>query len=309
MICTSTTLFVGPYFDNVVDSASFGAQVAWPENETLHATPTIDTVEQMERFQIPDPDSGMWAKLRDWWLKMRDLARRTQLTFNNSVEGRVDVAPLGLSWLSPHMIAVDLVGIDFYCWQIECPDKCHAFLAKITTGLIRTLRYFMTIDDRPRDMFCLAEDTAQIMSPDMFRQFCVPYANELYDTFGKGLRNGRAMHMCGQSTHLHQVLVDDLRISSFEIFGYQVPPTVAAQNLGGRMYLWGNVNPMLMLNGTRDQVTQAAHAALAAMAPCGGFLLGDGANVCPGTPLSNLAALTEASEQFGIPVVRWAGSR
>ena len=61
---------------------------------------------------------------------------------------------------------------------------------------------------------------------------------------------------------------------------------------------------MLMLNGTADQVKQPAQAALAAMAPCGGFMLGDGANVCPGTPLSNLAALTEASEQFGLPVVR-----
>ncbi len=44
-----------------------------------------------------------------------------------------------------------------------------------------------------------------------------------------------------------------------------------------------------------------ALAALTALAPCGGLLLGDGANVCPGTPLENLAALTEAAEAYGVP--------
>ena len=58
---------------------------------------------------------------------------------------------------------------------------------------------------------------------------------------------------------------------------------------------------MLMLSGTKAQVKQAALAALETLAPCGGYLLGDGANVCPGTPLENLAALTEAAEEYGPP--------
>ena len=300
--CTGPTLSVAPYFDNVLDSSAFGAQVVWPEDETLHALPTIHTVEQMERFEVPSPDSGLWGRARDWWLQMRELARETKLTFNG-VEGQVVVGMLGIGGLSPHMVAIDLVGHDFYWWQVEYPDACHAFLAKITAGLVQAQRCFMGIDDRPRGGFGLAEDTAQVMSPRMFRDFCVPYTGELYDTFGKGLRNGRGLHMCGQSTHLHKVLVEDLRISSFDIFGYMVDPRVAAENLGGRMYLWGNINPMLMLNGTREQVKQEALAALEAMAPCGGFMLGDGANVCPGTPLANLAALTEASREYGLPAV------
>jgi len=30
-------------------------------------------------------------------------------------------------------------------------------------------------------------------------------------------------------------------------------------------------------------------------------MLTDGATVCPGTPLENLAALTEAAEEYGLP--------
>ena len=114
--------------------------------------------------------------------------------------------------------------------------------------------------------------------------------------------------MCGQSTHLLKALVEDLRISSFDLFGYLVEPEVAARELGGKAVLWGNLNPMLMLNGTKAQVKQAAHAALAAMAPCGGLLLGDGANVCPGTPLENLAAVTEAAEEYGLPRIAPPGA-
>ena len=300
IVCTGPALSVGPYFDNVLDSAACGAEIVWPENETLHSLPTIHTVDEMVRFEPPPPGSGLWGQARDWWLRMGELARDTKLTFNG-VEGSIGVAPLGVSGLSPHMIAVDLVGIDFYAWQLECPAECHAFLAAITHGLIAAQRYFMEVDPRPRGGFGLAEDTAQVLSPAHFREFCVPYANRLYEAFSPGPGVGRGLHMCGQSTHLHRILVEELRISSFDLFGYMVEPAVAAANFGGRVHLWGNINPMLMLSGTKAQVKQTAREALAAMAPCGGYLLGDGANVCPGTPLENLAALTEAAEEYGLP--------
>jgi hypothetical protein len=300
IVCTGPALSVGPYFDNVLDSAACGAEIVWPENETLHSLPTIHTVDEMVRFEPPPPGSGLWGQARDWWLRMGELARDTKLTFNG-VEGSIGVAPLGVSGLSPHMIAVDLVGIDFYAWQLECPAECHAFLAAITHGLIAAQRYFMEVDPRPRGGFGLAEDTAQVLSPAHFREFCVPYAERLYEAFSPGPGVGRGLHMCGQSTHLHRILVEELRISSFDLFGYMVKPAVAAANFGGRVHLWGNINPMLMLSGTKAQVKQTAREALAAMASGGGYLLGDGANVCPGTPLANLAALTEAAEEYGLP--------
>ena len=65
MLCTSPTLVVAPYFDNVLDSAAFGAEIVWSENETPQSRPTIHTVEQMERYAIPEPGSGLWGQARD----------------------------------------------------------------------------------------------------------------------------------------------------------------------------------------------------------------------------------------------------
>jgi len=135
----------------------------------------------------------------------------------------------------------------------------------------------------------------------MFTKFVMPYDRRLYDEFGRGLADGRGMHMSGYSRHLHSALIHELQISSFNLFGYRVEPAVAAANMGRCCLLWGNISPMLMLDGAYEQVVLAAQEALRCLAPLGGFMLGDGANVCPGTPIKNLAALTQSPQDYGLP--------
>ena len=296
IVCTDTTLTVAPYFDNVLDSAAFGAEIVWPENETLHSRPVISSVAEMERYPMPAPITGLWKQNVEWSREMEAFAADTRLSFNG-VEGRIQVAAPSISLLSPHMISIDLVGVDFYWWQAEYPAACHRFLARITDTLIEAERAFRALGNRPwTGVSALAEDTATAMSPAMYREFCVPYADRLFAGSPR-----RGIHMCGPSTHLHRALIEDMRMTHFELFGYGVEPEVAARNLGGKAWLWGNINPMLMRDGTKAEVKQTALKALHAMAPCGGLLLGDGANVCPGTPVENLAALTEAAEEYGLP--------
>ena len=168
MFCTGPVVYAQPHFDNVIEAHAMGAEVVWPENETLQSQPTIHSVEAMERFEIPAPTSGLWGRSAEWWLRMKALAADTALTFNGR-EARVDVGVLGISGMGPHMTAVDLVGTDFYWWQIEYPDACHRFLDKITTAMLQAEAHFRTIDPRPRGSFGLAEDTATILSPDSYR--------------------------------------------------------------------------------------------------------------------------------------------
>jgi hypothetical protein len=304
--CTAPTIAVHPYFDNVIPPSAQGAEVGWTEWSPPRAIPVIHTVEQMERFQVAQPDAGLRGKAIAWWHEMHELAAQTRVTFNggkapSGEEGRVEVGILGAGSLSPHMLAIDLVGEDFYWWIIEYPEACHRFLNKIMQGEIAAEELVRRVDSRPRgDYYVLAEDSAQIMSPALFQQFCVPYTGEMFDRFGAKCKFGRGIHMCGNSTHLHRALVDDLKMTHFDIFGYLVPPKVAAANLGDKgILLWGNIDPMLMQRGAPAEVKAAAMECLEAMAPCGGFMLGDGANVCPGTPLSSFQAIMEAAEEYG----------
>lgn len=307
--CTGPTLSIHPYFDNAVPPSAQGAEIGWTEGSPPRAQPVIHTLEQMEAFQVAAPDAGLRATVIDWWRRMHDLAAQTRVTFAGH-EGRVEIGCLGTGGLSPHMLAIDLVGEPFYWWMLEYPEACHRFLARITQGEIEAERLMRRIDPRPRgDWYALAEDSAQIMSPALFRQFCLPYTSSMFDIFGGGLRFGRGIHMCGDSTHLHSVLRDELRMTSFDIFGYLVPPRVAAANLGASCLLWGNIDPMLMRNGAPDEVYAAARECLEAMAPCGGYMLGDGANVCPDTPLASFRAIMQAAQDYGAPDTTRAAAR
>src|SRR3990172_791566 len=297
--CVEPTIWVHPFFDNVIPPSAHGGDVGWLEDGPPRAIPVIKTVEQMERYEPAEPDAGLRGKAIEWWHKMKELAAQTKVAFNGR-EGRVDVEPLALGFLSPHMIAIDLIGEYFYWWMLESPEACHRFLEKITQAEIVSEENTRRIDPRPRTFFALAEDSAQIMSAELFRQFCIPYDNVLFERFGDSIPFGRTVHMCGRSTHLHKALKEDLKMNSFWLFGYLVPPKVAAANLGGTTLLWGNINPMLMKDGSYPEVKQAARECLEAMGPCGGLLLGDGANVCPGTPAASFQAIMEAVEEFAL---------
>lgn len=293
---TAPVLNIHPYFDNVTAASHFGGHVEWPENETLHAVPTIKSMDEMMRFAIPEPTAGLFGTVIEWGQRMKELAEETRITFDG-IPGKVVVPSLNLMPLGPHMIAIDLVGADFYWWCIEEPDLCKDFLMKITQGLIEAEEYIRKIDPRenPYDAYGIAEDSSTVMSPDMFREFTVPYDQILFRKFGK---KTRGMHMCGNSLHLHESLVQDLDITDFNIYGYQVKPEQIARTMGNRVRLFGNINPMLMLANTKEAVAAEVWETLMHLGPLNGILLGDGANVCPGTPLENLNTLVEVSEEY-----------
>jgi hypothetical protein len=297
--CLEPTIYVHPYFDNVIPPSGHGGEVGWVDDGPPRAIPIIHSVEEMDRYEPAKPDTGLRGTAIEWWHKMKEFAAETKVTFGGR-EGRVAIDPLALGFLSAHMIAIDLVGDDFYWWVLEYPEACHRFLEKITQAEIESEENTRRIDPRPRTFYAIAEDSAQIMSPQLFREFCVPYSDALFRRYGDCIPFGRTVHMCGKSAHLHKVLKEDLKMNSFWLFGYPVPPKVAAANLGGTMLFWGNINPMLMKDGSPEEVKQAAQECLEDLAPCGGLLLGEGANVCPGTPLENFRAVMETAEQFGL---------
>ena len=295
---TTPVINIHPYFDNVTTASHFGGHIEWPKNETLHAVPNMKSIDEMLDFKIPEPEAGLFGTVIKWWRRMKELADETTVTFNG-VPGRVAVPNLNLMPLGPHMIAIDLVGTDFYIWCLEEPELCKQFLMKITQGLIEAEEYSRKIDPRPNayDSYGTAEDSSTIMSPSMFREFTAPYDKMLFDRFG---RINRGMHMCGSSLHLHDALVNELHITEFNVFGYQVRPEDVAKTMGGKVLLWGNINPMLMLSGSKDDLKKEIMRTLEHLGPLNGFMLGDGANVCPGTSLENINALAEASKEYAL---------
>jgi uroporphyrinogen-III decarboxylase len=128
----------------------------------------------------------------------------------------------------------------------------------------------------------------------MFEEFVVPYYCRCYDAFP----GSRGLHMCGKINHLIPILAKQLEITHLNGFGFPASPALLAEWMGGRTVMSGGLNPVLLLRGPREAIKAECYRYLEAFAPCGGYILQDGNNVAPGTPLEHLAAVVEAAQEF-----------
>jgi len=208
---------------------------------------------------------------------------------------------LGINADSPFMAAVDLAGPNFYTWLLEAPEECGSLLGRITDRYIEVETEFRRISDRLlNDGLDYSDDSAQIISLEQYRDFCVPVGQQLYGLFGNNLHSGRTMHLCGRNVHLHEALLDELHITMLTGYGSGNLPEEMGY-LNGKIVLHGNVDPLTLFEGTPQSVETETMRILNTLAPSGGIILGDGYNVVPASPLANLEAIRKASQAYGVP--------
>jgi uroporphyrinogen-III decarboxylase len=299
---TRPILAVSPDFQNVANASGCGCEVHWQENETPRSIRRIAKIDELDRYQLPDWTATLWGKRVEWHAEMTKKAEETDVRLNG--ERIPVVVTMGINADSPFMTAVDLAGADFYRWLLEAPDECTMLLEKIADRYIEVETEYRRILDRPmRDGLIYSDDSAQVLSLEQYRRFCVPTAKRLYSTFGCERYDGRTMHLCGRNVHLHPALLHDLNVTMLSGYGPENTPAEMA-SLAGRVVLHGNIDPMLLHRGTGHDIEQKTIEILEALAPRGGIILGDGYNVVPGTPISNLDALKRTSERYGAPQLR-----
>jgi len=130
----------------------------------------------------------------------------------------------------------------------------------------------------------------------MFREFVLPYYQRCYEAFP----GQRGLHMCGRIDHLLSILVEDLGITHLNGFGFVTSRERLAEVMGGRVVMSGGISPDLLLRGTPDEVKAECRRYLKTFAPVGGYVLQDGNNVAPGTPLANLEAMIAAADEWSV---------
>ncbi|MCX6132538.1 MAG: hypothetical protein NTU47_01880 [Ignavibacteriales bacterium] len=297
---TQPILTISPDFQNVTNASGCGGEIYWQENETPQVIPRIGTIDELAVYTLPDWRDSLWGKKLSWFHEMKRLSEEVDLTLNGE---RIPIhVTIGINADSPFMTAIDLVDTNFYTWMLEAPDLCKVFLQKITDRFIEVETGFRKVVGRPeQDGLCYSDDSAQIISLDQYREFCVPSGRRLYDLFGTDRHDGRMMHLCGRNVHLHEALLNDLHITQLTGYGSGNAPE-EMHVLAGKILLHGNVDPMTLFEGSVHDVEQETAKILEVLAVHGGIILGDGYNVVPASPLSNLDAVRKTSERFGLPV-------
>jgi uroporphyrinogen-III decarboxylase len=141
-----------------------------------------------------------------------------------------------------------------------------------------------------------AEDDVQLISPKTLREFVLPALRKLK----AGLTTARKVkvHICGDGTRHFKTLRDEIGAYEFDT-GFPVDFGNLRQEMGTEVILWGGPNIMILKDGTPEQVhTETERILHSGVCDGGRFILREGNNLAPRTPVRNLAAMYEATRAY-----------
>jgi uroporphyrinogen-III decarboxylase len=286
-------------FQNNFEAGSLGCEVVFPEGDIPWVGPGwVKTEADLRRLEAIDfIHSGLNARQIAYRNAMIEIADRYPVRFKGGpVFYPGTQASLTHTSDGPFGVAGDLMGkTEIFLAVAERPDFVRELLRIVTDKLIAYLDFCWEEEKlpTPRD-FAWTDDLAVSLSAYSYREIVLPFEKKLRFHF-----DGRvSLHMCGRSDHLLEVFAGDLRIDEYQGFGYEVDLKRIARVMGGRVVLLGNVNPMLIRSGTPAQVREATRRVIEALAPLRGFIVQDGNNIPPGSPIGNINAMMEAAEMY-----------
>ncbi|MBN2235698.1 MAG: hypothetical protein JW706_11165, partial [Opitutales bacterium] len=156
-------------FGMCTEPSAFGARCNFPENDFPHAHRVIRTTDDIDELEIPNPETD---GLLPFMLNRLKRAQPAIEKAGHSIRFAVARGPLN--------IASFLMGsTEFITMMMMTPDKAHELMRKVTDFLKSWLdlqrKTFPTIDG-----IFLLDDIIGFMGEPEFREFGLPYFQELY---------------------------------------------------------------------------------------------------------------------------------
>jgi uroporphyrinogen-III decarboxylase len=184
---------------------------------------------------------------------------------------------------------------------IEEPE----FVDCVTDALLRQAREDVRYYARTGGAAVFVDESAattELLSPAQYERFALPYTREVVrEIRAHGLVSivyyfGSAMDLLSQiaETGADAVLVE------CSMKGYENDIGRIAERVGGRVSLFGNIDPVWVLErGSDERLEREVRRQLAAGRQARGFLLSTGSPVTPDTPLARVRQYLELGERLG----------
>ncbi|HHY97456.1 MAG TPA: hypothetical protein GX509_01820 [Firmicutes bacterium] len=284
-------------FQNSYEAAWFGCKIVYPEGEVPDTVPLLrDDKKGLFKLEIPDPLKGnLMGRVYEYYHYFEE--KRKDFEFEGKPVGRTGV-PTGTD--GPFTAACNLRGATEVCIDIyEDPEYVHALMEFVTEGIIARIKAWMDFMgiEYPTQSWGFADDSIQLLSEDTYKEFVLPYHRRLIETFSLGGPN--SIHLCGRASHHFKTLMKELNIKSFDT-GFPTDLGAMRKELGPDVLLRGNIHPELLRLGPPETIREAVRKLLDSGVMEGGkFILCEGNNVAPRTPVANFAAMYEAGKEYG----------
>ena len=188
-----------------VVAAAFGCEYTVNDEADPWITPLIreENVEDVYKLEIPDPENN--PSFKKVWERIESLEKLSSL-------------PLRMVNIPSPLVTASMIWD--YSSFIEAilifPDEVHALLEKVTEA---TIIYIREQFKRIKNLYSvgheaiyhiprfagvrMSDDTAALLSPNMYREFGVKYNNRISREFG-----GVVIHSCGDVQHVVSAMME-----------------------------------------------------------------------------------------------------
>lgn len=264
------------------EAADLGLEVVFPEDSLpIAPRPLLLEPQDLETLRIPDPSEG------------RRMSDRLEAIcwFRERVGGEVPI----MGWVEGAMAeAADLRGVTTLLLDLyDRPTWVEDLLAK--TGEL-AIAFARAQVEAGADIIGLGESIASQVSPKVYETLILPWEQRVFAAV-REMGAVPRLHICGNTTQiLRQMALSGAEIVDLD---WMVDLERAAQLYAeGGPALSGNFDPVaVMLQGTPEQVYEAAYRCLEIMGPRG--ISNAGCEIPLGTPPANLLAQARAIADYG----------
>jgi len=287
-------------FQNATEASSMGCLVNFPDDDipVVREDGWVRTEKDLRRLENMDTiNNGLNGKQIEFRQEMMKIADKYPVRFQGGPVFYPGENPaLTHTSNGPFTNAAYLMGsTQAFTAMAERPDYMHELLHIITEKTISWLDFCWQEEGLESCDLAWTDDLAAYLSAKTWQEVLLPYNKRLRDR-----SIWASMHMCGHTNHLLDIFTNQLRINEYQGFGWEVDLDKIGVIMGGKVVLLGNVSPLLIAQGTPDEVKEATRRVIDKLAPYRGLIVQDGNNIAPGSPTENINAMMEAAEEYGV---------
>jgi len=287
-----------PDFQNIYEAAWLGCRIEYRDREVPDTWPRLrERKGDLSALRIPDPvHDGLQGRGLEFYQYFEE--RRARDDFAGRPVGQSSLCGGGTD--GPFTVACNLRGATELCLDLyDDPAYARELLDFVTESIIVRVRAVGEFNHTrfPQPGWGFADDSIQLLSQALYREFVLPCHHRLLTEFSQGGPN--SIHLCGDVQRFLPLLQRELNIQTFDL-GFPVDLGRVRRDLGPEAMLRGNLHPQILRDGPVDLIREQTAAILR-----GGVMEGrryvfcEGNNVAPQTPLEHFAAAYETAKAVG----------
>lgn len=253
------------------------------------------TVEDLEDYQWPDPtDPG----------RMEGVADEVKAA---SAKGEHAIMMCATAF-APWTKAWYLRGLEQAYMDLVCNrELAEAVAEKLTEWTIANWDTVLSQVGNDINLVWLEGDlggqNGPLFSPAVFRKMYKPRLARIVATIKAQTSAKVFLHSCGS---VYWVIPDLIEVgidvlNPVQVTAADMDPVRLKREFGKDLTFWGGgCDPVVLQNGTPQQVSEEVKRRIDALAPGGGYVFGSIHNIQPGVPPQNVVAMFETAREYGV---------